>query len=375
MELIYWLLAVICAFMSLALLAVQCKSSIWLSAFLAFLTLYLGLILLDAQDFYISPRLYFLFLSIIFLPGPLLLGYISHISDRKHINFKDYLICLLPIMIVVTSSELLSAKSITELATIHDYQTDSYSSLFTLVSIMAGLNMLVYLTLSIRLLLKLRQDWSSYQSKTMPTSWYRMLQVILVFLVVAALQVISSFINVDGDSASIGDLSFILLVLYFIYSAILTVKENKVDHIQEVLIVSQPTESYFQTIPEENPEPSILNQELQDISLLAMESLKESQLYLQDDLSLSSLATQLDTTTHKLSQAINEVFDQTFYEFINSFRVNYAANKLASSPEMSITDVYFEAGFTTKSTFYSHFKKSLGCTPSQYKKKIEANNS
>lgn len=373
MELIYSLLALICTFMAITLLTVKCKSSIWLSAFLIFLALYLGLIILDAQDFYISPQLYFTSLSIIFLPGPLLLGYIGHISDRKYINFKDYLACLLPVMIVLTSSDLLSSKSITEIATIQDYQTDSYASLFSLVSIMAALNMLSYLILSVRLLFKLRTDWGSCQSKTMPNNWYRMLQVLLVILFVAALQVVSSFINIDGDSASIGDLSFIFLVLYFIYSAALTVKENKIDHIQEETIISQPTESYLESVPVLNSE-TVTDQELKEVGLLAKEVLQDRQLFLQDDLSLSSLASQLETTTHKLSKAINEEFQQTFYEFVNSYRVIYAADKLISNPSTSITDIYFEAGFTTKSTFYSHFKKSTGCTPSQYRKQHALDN-
>jgi AraC-like DNA-binding protein len=356
--------------MSLALLKVDCKSSTWLSSFLAFLTLYLGLILLDAQSFYISPQLYFIFLSILFLPGPLLLGYIGHISDRKYINFKDYLLCLLPITIVVTSSNLLSNKSLTEFATINDYQKDSYASLFSLVSIMAALHMLSYIILSVQLLLKLRQDWSSYQSKTMPKSWYRMLQVLLVILLVATIQLISSFINVDGDGASIGDRSFIFIVCYFIYSAVLIFKENRIDKIEEVIIVSQPSDTYFQATSDTEAGISPLSEEL---SLLAKSTLETELLYLQDDLSLSSLASQLDTTTHKLSQAINEAFNQSFYEFVNSFRVLHAAEKLASEPSASITDIYYASGFTAKSTFYNHFKKTLGCTPSQYRKNFLKN--
>ena len=353
--------------MSAALLTINCKSSIWLSAFLLFLAFYLGLIILDAQDFYISPQLYFLSLSIIFLPGPILLGYIGHISDRKFISFKDYLMALLPIIVVLVSPNSLSDKSMFELANIYDYQSDSYSAFFSVVSAMAGLHILTYVLLSGLLLLKLRQDWSSYQSKTLPNSWYKMLQVLVIILIVAILQVVSSFINIDGNKVSLGDISFILLVLYFIYSAAITIRDNRIEPAAEEIIVSHPSETYFQTMPSSFDDLA-LEPNLEALGLLAKSKLENDELFLQDDLSLSSLAFQLDTTTHKLSLAINALFKITFYEFINDFRVKYAALELVDKPKMSITDVYFSAGFTTKSTFYSYFKKSYGCTPSQYRK-------
>lgn len=354
--------------MSAALLTINCKSSIWLSAFLLFLAAYVGLILLDAQDFYISPRLYFLSLTIIFLPGPILLGYIGHISDRKYIGFKDYLMALLPIIMVLVSPNLLSDKSIFDFATIDDYQGDTYAALFSIVSAMAGLHILTYIVLSAFLLINLRQDWSSYQSKTLPNSWYKMFQLLMIILIVATLQVASSFINVDGDKASIGDISFILLVMYFIYSAAVTIKENRIEPVAEEIIVSQPSETYFQAMPSSASE-LLIEPSSEALGLLAKQKLEDEALFLQDDLSLSSLAFQLDTTTHKLSLAINALYKLTFYEFINDFRVKYAAQQLIDEPVMSITDIYFAAGFTTKSTFYSYFKKSYDCTPSQYRKK------
>lgn len=70
MQLMYITLACACLGMVVALQRVSCRSRLWLSAFLTFLAAYLGLILLDAQAFHISPKLYFLLLSIVFLPGP-----------------------------------------------------------------------------------------------------------------------------------------------------------------------------------------------------------------------------------------------------------------------------------------------------------------
>lgn len=83
-----------------------------------------------------------------------------------------------------------------------DYRRDSYVSIFNLVSAMTGLQILLYLTLSFRLLLILRKDWASYQSRTLPDSWYKMIQVLAVILIVL-----------------IGDMGMIFLVIFFIKEA------------------------------------------------------------------------------------------------------------------------------------------------------------
>jgi AraC-like DNA-binding protein len=366
MELIYWLLAVISLVMSLIVLTIRGKHDIWLAAFLGFLAAYLGLIILDAQDFFISPRLYFILLSIIYLPGPILLGYIGHISSRRTVSIADFLICLLPIFIVLLAPETLSNKTLTEQAVRSDSHTESYTAFFNLISAMAGMYILTYVALSVRLLIKMRSDWDSYQSQSLPKSWYKMLQVVAVILAVALLQVASSFINISGAKASIGDISFISLVLYFIYLAVVSVRQNYQPSAEQEVIIHQ-LESYPDPDEElnENQEP---DHEIKQLSDLIEQALSKDELFLQEDLSLNKLADWVNSTPHKLSIALNTVFGQTFYELINDFRIKYAASQLIADGNASITEVYFAAGFTTKSTFYSYFKKTYGCTPSQYRK-------
>jgi len=369
LEYVYWGLTLICIILSVALMFIDCDSRNWLAAFMAFFAAYLGLILLDAQDFYISPVLYFLLLPLLFVPGPLLLGYIGHISTRHYIGIKDFLMCLLPTMIVLISPDLLTDKDIFEYAQTEDYETSSYLALFNLVSAMAGIHILTYVILSFWLILKLRQDWIHYQSKTLPKSWYKMAQVVAAILIVALLQVLSAFLNPSGDGISIGDISFILFVLFFIHQAVSTIWCNicGADHIQADIILQQPQSDYMTEEPLNTPTP--IEKELIELGELIREKIIEKKLFLQHDLSLTSLASQSSISTHKLSETINTVFDQTFYEYINDFRVDFAAQELVGIPHRPISDIFHEAGFTTKSTFYSYFKKKFDCTPTQYRAK------
>lgn len=362
MQLMYITLACACLGMVVALQRVSCRSRLWLSAFLTFLAAYLGLILLDAQAFHISPKLYFLLLSIVFLPGPLLLGYVGHISTRRYVGAKDFVLCALPLLVVLLAPNLLGGADWNELASIQDYQAVSYIALFNLLSAMAGLQMLSYLLAAFILMLKLRGDWASYQSKTLPKSWYKMLQVLLAILLAAGMQVVSAFVNPAGNAISIGDVGFVFIVVYFIILAGQAARGCSDD---EVILQREDLPTVALKSDEEKQRLAQLRKKAEEIR----QEVEQQQLFLQDELSLASMAEHFSMSTHKLSEAINTIFQLNFYDFINEFRIEYAADLLLQEPKRAITDIYYSAGFTTKSTFYSSFKKAYACTPSEYRKK------
>lgn len=93
--------------------------------------------------------------------------------------------------------------------------------------------------------------------------------------------------------------------------------------------------------------------------------------YIDGDLKLEDLAAELKIPRHHLSQVINERLGKNFFEFVNSYRVD-EAKKILTDPERAndiILRVALESGFNNKTTFNSAFKKRVGTTPSQYRKK------
>lgn len=91
--------------------------------------------------------------------------------------------------------------------------------------------------------------------------------------------------------------------------------------------------------------------------------------YLADDISLESLARRLSLPERTLSRILNHHFNMNFFEFINHYRIG-EAKRLLADPEQScktIMEILSEAGFSSKSTFNTIFKKKVGQTPSQYR--------
>ncbi len=68
-----------------------------------------------------------------------------------------------------------------------------------------------------------------------------------------------------------------------------------------------------------------------------------------------------------------QLTNMTPMQFLNYYRVKYAENFLVNNPEMSITDIAFTCGFCTSQYFSIIFKKQVGMTPKEYRKKLILN--
>ncbi|PHS51898.1 MAG: AraC family transcriptional regulator [Lutibacter sp.] len=91
--------------------------------------------------------------------------------------------------------------------------------------------------------------------------------------------------------------------------------------------------------------------------------------FLNPNLTLLQLATELEISAHYLSQIINEKFNLNFFDYINQFRVEEVKAKI-NDPKFenySLLGIALDSGFNSKSAFNRIFKKFTNLTPSQYK--------
>lgn len=99
--------------------------------------------------------------------------------------------------------------------------------------------------------------------------------------------------------------------------------------------------------------------------------------FLEPELSLQQLAEGVGVSPYLLSQVLNRFYQQSFYDFVNGYRAEEARGLIVADdrPELSMLDIGFEAGFSSKATFYKYFKKLYSTTPLQYKKSFSSENS
>lgn len=102
------------------------------------------------------------------------------------------------------------------------------------------------------------------------------------------------------------------------------------------------------------------------------ELMQTGQLYLNPALKMKDVADKLGISGHHLSQILNEQAQQNYADFVNSYRIRAAKQKLRN-PQLAnekIIAIAYDVGFNTKASFNAHFKKQTGMSPSAYKKQF-----
>lgn len=94
-------------------------------------------------------------------------------------------------------------------------------------------------------------------------------------------------------------------------------------------------------------------------------------LYRDPNLKLTVIAEKINISSNYLSQLINTISDYNFSDFINSYRVKDAQQKLTNPAfkKYTILSIGLESGFNSKSAFYAAFRKHTGISPTAYKEK------
>lgn len=95
--------------------------------------------------------------------------------------------------------------------------------------------------------------------------------------------------------------------------------------------------------------------------------MEEESVYLDDNLSLESLAQQLRIPKHHLSQVLSVCIGKNFNHYINEYRINHAISLMRARSDMSIAQIYMSSGFTSKASFNRYFKQFQRRTPSEFR--------
>lgn len=114
------------------------------------------------------------------------------------------------------------------------------------------------------------------------------------------------------------------------------------------------------SIESEAPETTALL--MQQITQL----MEEKRPYLNSDLKILDIASQLGVRQSELSACITTFKGCSFSQFVNSYRVAYAQQLMREQSDIKMSQVGQESGFANDTTFYRVFKTITGLTPSEW---------
>jgi AraC-like DNA-binding protein len=116
---------------------------------------------------------------------------------------------------------------------------------------------------------------------------------------------------------------------------------------------------------------TLTEEKIHELAKAIIHLMEDEKLYREAELTLQDLSETLHSSPHQVSQAINDELKKNFYDVINGYRVEEAKRLLIdpNTKNFTILSVGYEAGFNSKTTFNTVFKKFTGFTPGDYKLK------
>ena len=246
-----------------------------------------------------------------------------------------------------------------------DYLVFEENYLFRFSFAIASLiSWLIYSSLSLTMVYHYRANLQNETSRIEANENIRwLMSVTIIYVIYCFITYIISFsliIKGDYDSNLHGIFNYsILLVLLYA----LSFYGLRQKHIPEELQI--PNEK------RNNKKPILDDQTRKTIGKQVLVYFRERKAYLNPDLSMDILSSDLQIPKHQLTEVLNTELGKSFFRLVNSYRIEAVKSMLAEQNNYySIEAIGFECGFSNKSSFYKIFKETVGETPSAYKKRI-----
>ncbi|GGF37432.1 helix-turn-helix domain-containing protein [Echinicola rosea] len=192
---------------------------------------------------------------------------------------------------------------------------------------------------------------------------------------IASCNLLLSFLVLFGWALLIWDVQFPVTTRYVYYFLMLGLFYSII-HIRTRMLIHTKPNQYDTPKISIQPKEKYRNSKLSEKELIQILDqinavFQDKKPFLNPDFNLDQLAKELDTSKVKITQALNIHLGQSFYQFVNSARIEESKNLLQRPNEDNLTVVGYESGFKSKSTFYKYFKEATGCSPSDYKKSLQ----
>jgi len=225
------------------------------------------------------------------------------------------------------------------------------------VNLLTISSFIIYNLLIARLLItkskELDQNLWKTNNKTLMAlrnSLYHFLAIIAIFITVKMI-----FKNDVGDY-------FIFLYLSFMIFLTAFQIMNRSNYYEEVSsFLEGPVLKYQKS--------SLLEEQKNEILEAIINQMQSEKYFKRSTASLSGLSKAIHQSSHHVSQVINEKVNQSFFEFIASYRVEEAKTILKSDigKKLTIEEIAERVGYNSKSAFNTAFKKFASQTPSQFR--------
>lgn len=281
------------------------------------------------------------------------------LKDKKHYKVKDTLhfipfLAFIPLIIIVSLRNP-EYENLWEDATVFRI---IFGIAFFAVFISYG-----YVTIRlVNRYYKIRDDYYSFHDEIVNVGWIR--KLIIVFYSFYSIIVILGFIKI-GIGFDIEIMSFVT-ASYTLFIYIVSFKGYK----QRSLLGGTNNNR----LQEKSYKKSGLKEEDANTYVNAIIAcMTNEKPWLNDEVTIQDISIRTEIPKHHITQVLNEKLNKNFYTLVNEFRTEEAIRLFREEKydKWTIESIAYEAGFNSKSSFNTFFKKYKGVTPSVFRKTIK----
>ncbi len=331
----------------------------------AFSILFAYLEIVNRNSGYPLPWVINISIPLIMLIGPALWLYVKSLTAQYFKLNASYLLLLAPFVFVAI---LFAFKFYIQPSAVKVSidQTESFRSdfVFPLVMGLIALSNIGYAFWGIALINRYQKLLKTYFSKTdsIDLKWLKFVQISALFCyaAISGLYIISSVMGVLSYN-SIQVFGYALASGLILVLGFFGLKQGNI-------FVSIP-EKFDMQKALDLPEPVDALKSDEEIFVHQLLSYSRNEKpYLNPDLTLAGLSDELKVSPEYLSGILNGRLGINFFDFVNRYRVEEfkAQCKDPKNKNITLIGLAYNSGFNSKATFNRVFKKSVGCTPSEY---------
>lgn len=311
------------------------------------------------------PHLLGLAQGAVFLQGPLHFLYARTLITSRRPAAREvlkhlipfalfYLYFLLPFYLRSGAEKIAFMEAIAERGLTPALQVASWGVL---------LQGLVYMTLTLRLLRRhgesIKERLSSIEEINL--SWLKAITVLtlVIWIVGVFIEILQTF-GLDDPVRTTVPIAITLLIYVMGYLGL-----------RQPEIFSETMERRAEAAPEPGKKyqrSGLSRDRAEALHSRLIDLMEGERPFTDSSLKLGHLARSAGMSPNHLSQVINELRGQNFYDFVNRYRIE-EAKRIILDPNrsnMTMLSIAYAVGFNSKSAFNTAFKKHTGTTPSKF---------
>lgn len=192
---------------------------------------------------------------------------------------------------------------------------------------------------------------------------YRHIQLLNCTAVIISLTAWEITIITGGASTLFEAVIVIIMTCAIYYTSYKGIFQFKAEMPQPETEKKQQTDESSQESGLIIAEPHLNLADEEDLRIRFEDLIVTEQLFLKQGIRISDIATMLDTNRTYVSRLVNNTYNMSFSDYINTLRIDYAEQYLLHHRDARQSDIAEACGFPNASAFNNIFKKITGVTP------------